>query len=270
MDCEKVGVAGLGLIGASIAQGLAGGFARTVIGFDPDRRARTTASTSVSSTTNRLEDLRGADLIVLAAPPSVVPELIAQIAAWPPDQTILTDVASVKANVADAVPTSLRARFVPGHPMSGHETTGAAYARPDLFHGANWVLCPFPEASENAMQTARSMVRHLRALPVLMDPLEHDRHVALLSHLPHVLASALLLRSASLDHGHIQGGSWRDLTRVGGSNPMLWADILIANKSAVLNELDQTSSLLVEFRKAIEADDVERLKTLIQDARGLK
>ncbi len=270
MDCEKVGVAGLGLIGASIAQGLAAGFARTVIGFDPDRRARTEASTSVSSTTNRLEDLRGADLVVLAAPPGKIPDLVAQIASWPGEDAIVTDVASVKGSVASSVPPALRPRFVPGHPMAGHETTGAAAARPDLFYGAQWVLCPFPETTSQTMQTVRSMVRHLRALPVLMDPFEHDRHVALLSHLPHVLASVLLLRSFDLDHRHVQGGSWRDLTRVGGSNPSLWADILIANKAAVLEEIDKSTSVVGEFREAIVSDDAEKLKAMIERAREAK
>jgi prephenate dehydrogenase len=114
------------------------------------------------------------------------------------------------------------------------------------------------------------MVQHLRALPIEMGHEEHDRHVALLSHLPHVLANALLVRSADFDFRAIQGSSWRDLTRVGGSNPALWADILVANGPAVLSEIDATWAVVGELRAAIEQGDTGAVRAVIERAQEAK
>ena len=270
MVCGTVGVAGLGLIGSSVAQGLAAGFARSVIGFDPDRSARANAATYVTSTCSRLDDLHGADLIVLAAPPGQIPDLIRQIASWKDEKTVVTDVASVKMHVVDAVPKDLRARFVPGHPMAGRDSAGPHEARPDLFKDAKWIICPFKETEESAVQLVRAMAKHFRAHLVVMTPKDHDRHVALLSHLPHVLASALLIESASLEQREISGPSWSDVTRVGGSNPALWADILLANKKSVLEAIKAHDKTMEEFTKALEKGDATMLEALITQAKESK
>ena len=270
MQCEKVVVAGLGLIGTSIAQGLTAGFARTVVGYDPERGARTAAANFVTNTTGRFDDLRSSDLLILAAPPSQIPELLKEIAKWPPEPTTITDVASVKSMIVASVPKELKQRFVAGHPMAGNDSSGAEEANAEMFHGAKWVLCPLPESSEDHVLRVRAMVRHLKATPVTMKAEDHDRIVALLSHLPHVIASALLNASESLGENKVSAKSWDDTTRVGGSNPPLWADILLANKKPILEALKAYEKSMGEFVKAIEKEDRGKLEGLILRARDSK
>ncbi|MCH8979573.1 MAG: prephenate dehydrogenase/arogenate dehydrogenase family protein [Armatimonadetes bacterium] len=270
MGGVRVGVAGLGLIGSSVGQGLTPGFASRVVGYDPSERARAAAACCVDATVSSLEGLSGCGLVVLAAPPSQIPGLLSELAAIVSDGCALTDVASVKSEIAAGVPNSLRTRFVPGHPMAGHESSGGSSARGDLFHGATWVLCPPGDVDSDAMDRVLGMVRHLRALPLLLGPEEHDLHAAVLSHLPHVFAAALLVQSESLPEPGIAAGSWRDLTRVGGSNPELWADILVANRAAMLGALETSGSLLDSFRAAVEAEDKQALVALFQRAKAAK
>ncbi|HXH59870.1 MAG TPA: prephenate dehydrogenase/arogenate dehydrogenase family protein [Fimbriimonadaceae bacterium] len=267
MDCEKVGVAGLGLIGASVAQGLSGSFAESVLGFDPDKSAQNLAS-SYCTVKRGLSDLDGVDLLVLAAPPSAVCEMVAQVAEWN-TTPVVTDVASVKSLIADAVPQPLRQKTVPGHPMAGHETAGPTHARSDLFHGARWILCPFEESSDEATALVLSMVRHLRALPLVMEARDHDAFVAQVSHLPHVLSS-LLLSAAQGTNTEAAGASWRDMTRVGGSNPELWADILLANKAAMGGALKDAGSRLKRVQDALNQEDRAALVRFFEEAKEAK
>ena len=159
---------------------------------------------------------------------------------------------------------------MPGHPMAGHESTGSGSARSDLFYGASWILCPPKDVDPVAMERVLGMVRHLRALPLLLGAEEHDLHAAVLSHLPHVFAATLLVQSSGLSRPAIGAGSWRDLTRVGGSNPGLWADILVANRAAMLRSLESSRSLLDSFRAAIEAEDRDALVALFERAKAAK
>ncbi|MCH7863350.1 MAG: prephenate dehydrogenase/arogenate dehydrogenase family protein, partial [Proteobacteria bacterium] len=148
--------------------------------------------------------------------------------------------------------------------MAGHECSGGSFGRGDLFHGAMWVLCPPSDVDPDAMDRVLGMVRHLRAMPLLLGPEEHDLHAAVLSHLPHVFAATLLVQSETLSEPGIGAGSWRDLTRVGGSNPELWADILVANRAAMLSALESSGELLDSFRAAVEAEDRDALVALFE------
>lgn len=270
MGGVTVGIAGLGLIGSSVGQGLMSGFASSVVGYDPAERARAAAAGYVDETVGSLQGLSACGLVVLAAPPSQIPGLLSELAAIVSDGCALTDVASVKSRIAAGVPESLRTRFVPGHPMAGHESSGGSFARSDLFHSATWILCPRQDVDPAAMGRVLGMVRHLRALPLLLSPEVHDLHAAVMSHLPHVLAAALLVQAETLSEPGIGAGSWRDLTRVGGSNPELWADILVANREAMLNALESSGELLDSFRAAVEAEDREALVALFQRAKAAK
>lgn len=271
MERGTVGIAGLGLIGASVGQGLMSGYASNVVGHDPSGRAQDDAGDCVHEIVSGLDGFRGCGLIVIAAPPRAVPEILIGLEDVVGEtDCAVTDVTSLKQAIVSAVPSSYRTRFVPGHPMAGHETTGSKYARADLFHGAKWIVCPDEDVETESLNRVLGMVRHLRALPVFMTAEEHDQHAALLSHLPHVLASALLIRSESLTRSDIAGGSWRDLTRVGGANPELWAEILTANKEAVLASLKQTDLVLGQFAEAVEQGDTDRLVELIERAKELK
>ena len=270
MERGTVGIAGLGLIGASVGQGLMSGFASRVIGYDPSGSALVDAKECVHETVSSLSAFHDCELVVVAAPPLAVPGLLRELESVICEGCTVTDVTSVKQSVAEAVPESMLNRFVPGHPMAGHESTGSKYARADLFHGAKWVVCPPGDVDADALDLVLCMVRHLRALPVVLTPEEHDRHVAVLSHLPHVFASALLIESAELSRTDIAGGSWRDLTRVGGSNPELWADILLANRAAVIESLDSSGSILEQYKSAVASGDRDALVALFEKAKEVK
>lgn len=205
------------------------------------------------------------ELIVLAVPPGALSGVFTRL----PDGPATTDVASVKVAAREACPPGRRSRFVPGHPMAGLEVGGPSNARPDLFHGARWALC-CQGVDARAAELVRFLVRGLRALPVEMTPEEHDDHVALLSHLPHVLAAALLSNSASLRVPELAGGSWRDLTRVGGAEPQLWADILLHNRGSMNAAMAALRQALDDFTQALDGEDRQALEALFERAREAK
>lgn len=238
-------VVGTGLIGTSIALALTGrGVTTHLIDHDPD---------SV-----RIAVARGAgtaeppsapvDIAVIAVPPSHTARAIAdhqkaELA------HVYTDVASVKA-LPHAECLALgcdTTTLVGGHPLAGRERSGPLAARADLFHDRHWVLTPTPETSETALNRALELVALCKAVPVLLDPPDHDRAVALVSHLPHLLAS---LTAARLLEGEeyavrLAGRGIRDVTRVAAGDAALWADILAANAAAI-------GPLLAELRTDLD------------------
>ncbi len=214
-----------------------------------------------------LKEVRGADLVVLAAPISKIRDLAAQL---PPTDALITDVASTKtAIVREAERHNLR--FVGGHPMTGSQLSGVANARADLFKGARYFLTPTEETNPDAYREVAGFVRSLGAVPTAVDPEKHDLLMAALSHLPHLMAAALLRVASDISPEALSfaGPSFRDLTRVGASNPSLWSDILAENAPALGealgafagamaqlgSEISNRESIERRFREAREAYD---------------
>ena len=198
-----------------------------------------------------------ADLAVLAVPPdAVAPVLAAAQAAGL--AACYTDVASVKARplaAARALGCDL-ARYVPGHPLAGRERSGPAAARADLFHGRPWALCPAAETTPRAVACVTSLVTACGAEPVTAAADEHDRWVALVSHAPHVVASAMAARLASAPDGALAlaGQGLRDVTRIAAGDTALWTQILLANAAGVSEVL------------ALVADDLRQAAAALADA----
>jgi prephenate dehydrogenase len=198
-----------------------------------------------------------ADLAVLAVPPdAVAPVLAAAQAAGL--AACYTDVASVKARplaAARALDCDL-ARYVPGHPLAGRERSGPAAARADLFHGRPWALCPAAETTPRAVACVISLVTACGAEPVTAAADEHDRWVALVSHAPHVVASAMAARLASAPDGALAlaGQGLRDVTRIAAGDTALWTQILLANAAGVSEVL------------ALVADDLRQAAAALADA----
>jgi prephenate dehydrogenase len=165
-----------------------------------------------------------------------VPDAVQRaLSEWP--EAVVTDVASVKSDVAASV--SGRAgsdRYVGSHPMSGRERSGPVAASARLFEGAPWVIVPLSETRPDAVEAVRWMAEALGAAPRVMDALTHDRAVALVSHVPQVLSvlAAARLRNAPAEHVALAGPGLRDVTRIAGSDPDLWVDILSSNAAEVL------------------------------------
>ncbi|MEZ0601465.1 prephenate dehydrogenase [Paraburkholderia sp. IW21] len=283
---NKLVIFGVGLIGGSLARALrergevAG--ARTVIGV-----GRSSASTAralalgVIDAAAALNDdaalrdaLSGADFVLLAAPVAQTQPLLQRIAPFLEAGTIVTDAGSTKSDVVSAARAALGARvaqFVPGHPIAGREASGPDAALPDLYVNRNVVLCPLPENAPETVERVAAMWRATGACVRDMAPDQHDRVLASVSHLPHVLSFALveqILNSpdAALKFSFAAGG-FRDFTRIAASSPEMWRDVCVANRVALLDELDAYTAVLARLRAAIDAADGAALEAVFARSR---
>ena len=266
-----IAVIGTGLIGASV--GLAAKReGHSVAGFDPDERALAVAAErgAVDEPARGLEDaLERGELAVVAAPVAQLVQTVESVLAASPDGCSVTDVGSTKARVAA---TAASPRFVGGHPVCGSEAHGPAHARADLFEGASWFLTPGPQTAPETHRLVHGFVSSLGATPVAVDPLVHDRLVALTSHFPHALANLLVNQAgASRIDGHeplaaAAGGSLRDMTRVAGANPRIWVDIFLENSLALRDALGEHRRRIEQLEHALDAGDAGFLARWIAEA----
>jgi prephenate dehydrogenase len=248
-----VAVVGLGLVGGSIARALRGAGHR-VIGHD--RPAVLRAALAAGAVSEAAPSVRaavaGADVVVLATSPRTNRRLLPEVARATRPGAVVTDVGSVKRGIcADARRYRLR-RFVGGHPMAGREASGFAASSADLFRGRWWILTPDGASAPAAVRAVRALARATGARAVVMTPDEHDRVVAFLSHVPQVLAWALLA-SARSDRvaGRrlaVAGPAFRDMTRLAKSPRPLWREILAENRAEVRRALASLRRALREPR----------------------
>lgn len=271
----QIAIIGLGGIGASVGLGL-GALPEPLferrLGYDIDPRACEGALSvgAIDHAAASLQECAQAELILIATPPAALPTLLEQLAPHLSPAHVLTDTASAKSPVLNWARQRLPypAQFVGGHPLAGTEHHGWESARHDLFHGAQWVLTPTPETHPDALETVRQMALHLGATPVLMDAEAHDREMALLSHLPHVLAFSLQSLAAQSPTHLAGGGSWRSATRVAQSDPALWAQILTLNREALLEWLARLRTQLDALAGALQKGDTEAVERLLQQAKS--
>jgi prephenate dehydrogenase len=207
----------------------------------------------------------GYDLAVVATPVSEVAGA-ARVALT--QARVVTDVAGVKASVVEAVASE---RFVGGHPMAGSEQIGLDGADPDLFEGATWVLTPTAETDPAAFTVVREMATSLGAHVVAVSPADHDSLVAVVSHVPHLTAAALMtLASAGAeDHAsmlRLAAGGFRDMTRIAAGHPGIWPDICATNRDAILASLDGLIASLSHVRGLVDQGDRSGLLDLLQRA----
>ncbi len=259
---RSLGLIGMGLIGGSIALGLRRtGWA--VTGYDPDPDVGPLARELgiVDHLVDGIDAVveRRPDLIVVAAPPKATIEILARI-----DTDVPTmDVTGVKAPVVEAA--SRLPRFVGTHPMAGREVAGPRAATPALFKGATWVVVD--ESDPDGVLVAESVIAELGARSVRMAALDHDRAVAAISHLPHLVAGALLGGAVDTPGAmDLAAGSFRDLTRVAASMPLPWVELLKANRGPVMDAIGHLRVRLAVLEAAIVSDD-DSLLGLLTEAR---
>ena len=262
---RKIAIVGVGLLGGSI--GLAvreRKLALEVVGVEtnPHSRAEATARGAVEKCTDLLGmGVAGADLVVLACPVQTIVSELARLAPLLGAHTIVTDVGSVKAPIAEAG-LALGGAFVPGHPMAGGERGGMELARADLFEGAAWALTPGSQTRPAAVTKIAQLVEGLGARVVTMTPEEHDATVAATSHLPHLLAYAF---SATVGASPtLEGPSFRDATRVASSDPAFWREICLMNRKPLGDALDRCIGELDAMLKALDAEDGAMLEALFR------
>jgi len=261
-----IAISGTGLIGASIGLGLTrSGW--TVTGWDPaaDVLEVAVAAGAIHSSASSLAELIAArsDVVVLAGPPRAVIEQVSTLVT----DALVIDVAGVKLPVLAA---ARPARFVGTHPMAGREVRGPRGASPSLFRGATWVVVTDDAAAEDLALT-EDILTQLGARPVRMTAAAHDAAVAMISHLPQVLAAALVNeaadRTSALD---LAAGSFRDLTRVAASDPDLWVDLLDINASEVVAAIEDFRARLERVAGALEAGDAELIGDFLTRGRRIR
>ncbi|WP_282875412.1 bifunctional prephenate dehydrogenase/3-phosphoshikimate 1-carboxyvinyltransferase [Pseudomonas peli] len=271
-------VIGLGLIGGSFAKGLRErGLCREVIGVDLDPESRRLAVEL--GVVDRCEvDLaaacQGADIIQLAVPILAMEKLLAELAKLDLGTTVLTDVGSAKGNVVRAARlafTGKSVRFVPGHPIAGSEQSGVEASNAQLFRRHKVILTPCEQSDESALAMVDALWRELGADVEHMEVEHHDQVLAATSHLPHLLAftlvDSLAKRSENLEIFRYAAGGFRDFTRIAGSDPVMWHDIFLANREAVLRTLDVFRDDLDALRDAVDAGDGHQLLGVFTRAR---
>ncbi|WP_237065444.1 bifunctional prephenate dehydrogenase/3-phosphoshikimate 1-carboxyvinyltransferase [Microbulbifer guangxiensis] len=277
-------VVGLGLIGGSLALALkAAGQCREVIGVV--RRERTgqqavelgVCDRAVTSLSEVLVELEAGDLIFVAVPTLAVEAVFAEMKGQLPDGVTVTDGASVKGNVVDAarrvwgeVPDFL----VPGHPIAGSEKSGVTAAREDLYRDHRIILTPLRHTGGKALQQVRAMWRAVGAEVLDMPVGEHDEVLAATSHLPHVIAYGLVDTLAhDAENENIfryAAGGFRDFTRIASSDPVMWRDIMLANREAILAAVDLYRGNLDALRSAIDRGDSDYLMGVFTRAKAAR
>ena len=246
---RTLGVVGVGLIGGSV--GLAARSAGwEVVGTDDPGVLERAVELGAIDRVSTLKEVRGADLIVLAAPISKVTELLSELS---PTDALVTDVASAKGAIVRAAEGE-NLRFVGGHPMAGSQLAGVANAKAGLFHGARYFLTTTERTDPDDYREVSGFVRGLGAVPTAVDPEKHDLLMAALSHLPHLMAAALLKVASDISPEALSfaGPSFRDLTRVGASNPALWSDILAENAPALGEALAHFAGAMAQLGSEIQ------------------
>ena len=246
----KVAVLGVGLIGGSIGLAARRRLGAEVVGFgrSPERLARAVELGALDRAADSVAAAcAGAELVVCAGPVAALAEQGRAALAASGPETVVTDVGSTKRELVAALGED--ERFIGGHPLAGAETAGVENAREDLFDGARWYLTPTERSGGLLYDRLQRTVTGLGARPQAIDPAAHDRLMATVSHLPHVLANALAAEAAealSRDSERLPevGPSFRDATRVAGSNPAIWADIFASNRDAVADSVESVARRL--------------------------
>lgn len=277
MTLDKIAIFGVGLIGGSLARALReAGAVREIVGVGRSEAslARAVALGVIDrAATSAAEAVADADVVILAAPVAQTPALLAAIAPHLQGKTIVTDAGSTKSDAVAAARAALGDaywRFVPGHPIAGAELSGVDAAKADLYRNRRVVLCPQSENRAEDVARVQAMWEAAGARVSRMTEAQHDRVFAAVSHLPHVLSFALIAQMLDTPDAELKfdfaGGGFRDFTRIAASNPEMWRDICVANRDALLVELDAYAATLADLRKLIDATDGQGLEAVFARA----
>lgn len=276
---KRVAIVGVGLIGGSFALALRrAGVVASLVGVDRNSEALAQAASLgvIDTAAESVSDAAaGADLIAIAVPVRAIGPVLHDVALAMEPTAVVTDVGSTKGDVVAAARGELRghfARFVPGHPIAGRESSGVEAATPELFKGARVVLSPASETDPDALDLVRACWEATGARVTLLDATRHDQIFAAVSHLPHLLSFALVSELASREDGQellaYAAGGFKDFTRIAASSPEMWRDIALQNRVALIEELDRYGARLAVFRDLVERGDGPGLQRLMAEARA--
>lgn len=275
----RVAILGVGLIGGSLGLALRRrGLADEVVGYSrtPATRALAAELGAIDRVADSAEDcVDGADLVYLATPVAAIVPLLTSLAPRLRSGAVVTDAGSSKARIVAEAAALGCDSFVGGHPMTGSEAMGVAAARADLFDGMTYALTPTSRTSPAALAQVRALAEALGSRVVELSPEDHDRAAAAISHLPHLLATVLMLVTEQrAQEGapvyELAAGSWTDGTRVAASGATMWREILVSNREAVLEALADFGRGCERLRALLAEQRDDELETLLETARRLK
>jgi prephenate dehydrogenase len=277
---ERLAIVGVGLLGGSIAKAArARGLAREIVGVGRDLgRLQPAVSDGAldRATTDVAEGVSGADLVVLGGPVLVNETLLAQVWRAATAGTVVTDVGSTKGRIVRAAERLVAGRsevhFVGSHPMAGSEKSGYTVARADLLVGATVVVTPGEAGEARAVKTVSEFWTGLGARVVTLDADAHDRAVAAISHLPHVVAWALVDAVVRFepDALAIAARGFKDTTRIAAADPVMWREILLDNREAVRAGLTAFRQALDDLDALVDAADAEALTAYLARVKALR
>lgn len=275
---NELSILGVGLIGGSLARALKRARAcATITGFDSDSEALDRAVQSGVVDQARRDPVaavRGADVVVLATPIGAMEKLLQRIRPGISTETVITDVGSVKGSVVNAARAALGqafSRFVPGHPIAGTERSGVDASFAGLFENRLVILTPVQETEVRALSLVSQLWERAGAQVATLSVQGHDRILAATSHLPHMLAFALVDCLADMDDSEevfrYAAGGFADFSRIASSSPVMWRDICLANRDGILKALDSFGNQVEALRRAVEQGDGARLLEIFTRAR---
>ncbi|MCI8415775.1 MAG: prephenate dehydrogenase/arogenate dehydrogenase family protein [Ruminiclostridium sp.] len=271
----RVGIIGLGLIGGSLAKAYRRDEGVTVLGWDTD--ASITEFAQLAQAIHgplRDEDLPGLDLLLLATYPEAVVAHMKRLAPLLDKQTMVIDCAGTKEKVCREVfplAAEYGLTFLGGHPMAGTHYSGFKYSQADLFDGAPMVLVPPVFDDIRLLDRAKKCLAPVGFGHIsITTAQEHDARIAFTSQMAHVISNAYIKSPTARSHDGFSAGSYRDLTRVAWLNPAMWAELFLENKDNLLFELDTLTASLRQYREAIQNEDFDTLRALLDQGRRIK
>ncbi len=272
-----IGIIGLGLMGGSIAKSLKSkGLCNKIIAYDTDRSALVKAYDQkiIDCYTEHPDaSFKVCDIIFVCTPVNLIIPTILELQDHIKDSCILTDIGSTKKQIIkDINQTPIKNRFIGGHPMAGSEKKGYDYSSEIMLENAFYILTPTKYTDEKSILILSDLIRSIGAIVLITDPDTHDRVTAAVSHVPHVVAGALvnLVQQSDTDQRlmhMLAAGGFRDITRIASSSPSIWQSICSSNKEHIMELLDSYQNELNSFKKALYENDYLKVYNFFENAK---
>ena len=276
---QQLTIVGVGLLGGSVAKAArSGGLARRIVGVGRDSerlRPAVDDGTLDVAVTDLDAGVREADVVLLAAPVLAIEGLLERVWRSAPVGALVTDVGSTKRNIVRAAERLAATRplaFVGSHPLAGSEQAGYRVARADLFRGATVVVTPTDKTELAALKKTTELWEALGARVTSLDPETHDRTVAAISHLPHLIACALVDGAGRVEPGALElaARGFRDTTRIAAGDPDMWTEIFLANRDALTAGIEAFREALADLQRVIDAGGAEALRAELARIKSIR
>ncbi|MCC8015506.1 MAG: prephenate dehydrogenase [Eubacterium sp.] len=271
---KKAGILGFGLIGGSIALALKNRCGMEVCAYSRSEKPMAEALEQGVLTAYSNTDLSifsDCDIVFLCTPVDKICAYAEQLVPIIKKECILTDAGSTKGEIYKELSELNGINYIGGHPMAGSEKTGFQAAKEDLYENAFYIITPSPNVSPDLVESYKKLVADIGAIPFVIDPYKHDHIVAAVSHVPHIIAAALVNTVSSLDDDgnmhELAAGGFKDITRIASSSSEMWSGICSENRDEILKVLSVFSDKINDFKKAVESRKTEDVSSMFKDAK---